>query len=534
MNLFRRSQQPSAAAPVEWDASGLPEGLVRWLALSEEDVAALRDVASVIVPASDDLVREFVQRRRQALDAADDPADGRTAEVVEKAAILPLLSGRFDAEFVDQRKARGQLHAELDPTAEWHLAEYAVYFGLVAERLAAQWRDPRRIARGLAALAKVFALDAGLGLSALPAGDEASEADRRAIEEMEAALAPLRTAAQEIARAVEDVARSANRQFGQLEALTGEIRTLTAGLGELREGGAQQIGAVAKASRELDTIAEALTAVNEAAVGATERLGQSRSYAEEGARAIREALNAFAAAREAVDAASREVVELGQRGQEIGAIVEIIEDVASQTNLLALNAAIEAARAGEQGRGFAVVADNVRALAERTAASTKQVAELVAAVQQGTARAVRSIEQAVGQVQSGEERATTVGETLGRIVESAGAAADEGARIADFAVKAAEANERGRQEMATVQEIAQRVLELVEQMGAALERTAASAQEVSTAAEASVAATEEVSASVEEVTAQIGELASLAERLRGAHAELAEAAKGRMRPQRAA
>ena len=534
MNLFRRPQQPSAAAPVEWDASGLPDGLVRWLALSEEDVAALRDVASVVVPASDDLVREFVERRRRALDAADDPADGRTAEVVEKAAILPLLSGRFDAEFVDQRRARAQLHAELDPTAEWHLAEYAVYFGLVAERLAAQWKDPGRIARGLTALAKVFALDAGVGLSALGGDGTGSERERRTVEEIEAAFAPVRTAAQEIARAVEDVARSANRQFGQIEALTGEIRTLTGALGELREGATQQIGAVAKASDELDTIAEALTAVNEAAAGATARLGQSRSYAEEGSRAIRDALKAFAAAREAVDAASQEVVELGQRGQEIGAIVEIIEDVASQTNLLALNAAIEAARAGEQGRGFAVVADNVRALAERTAASTKQVAELVAAVQQGTARAVRSIEQAVGQVQSGEERAATVGEALERIVGSVSAAADDGSRIADLAVKAAEANDRGRREMATVQEIARRVLELVEQMGAALERTAASAQEVSTAAEASVAATEEVSASVEEVTAQIGELASLAEQLRGAHTELVEAAKGRMRPQRAA
>ena len=139
--------------------------------------------------------------------------------------------------------------------------------------------------------------------------------------------------------------------------------------------------------------------------------------AQNGAEVVEKTVSVMSQIAERVQESARTVESLGERSDQIGAIIGTIEDIADQTNLLALNAAIEAARAGEQGRGFAVVADEVRALAERTTRATREIGEMIKAIQSETKGAVAAMVQGVHQVETGTMEAAKSGQGLREILE---------------------------------------------------------------------------------------------------------------------
>ncbi|HEU0265897.1 MAG TPA: methyl-accepting chemotaxis protein, partial [Geobacterales bacterium] len=179
---------------------------------------------------------------------------------------------------------------------------------------------------------------------------------------------------------------------------------------------------------------------------------------------------------EQVKATAQTVESLGNRSEEIGEIVGVIEDIADQTNLLALNAAIEAARAGEQGRGFAVVADEVRALAERTTKATKEIGQMIKGIQGETRRAVSAMEEGVQEVKSGTQEASRSGEALQKILQVIGTLSGQVNQIATAA----------EEQTATTTEISdnmQQITGVVQETARGAQESASAASQLSTLAE---------------------------------------------------
>jgi len=141
----------------------------------------------------------------------------------------------------------------------------------------------------------------------------------------------------------------------------------------------------------------------------------SVEVAHKGGEAVRRTIDGMNAIRETIQDTSKRIKRLGESSQEIGNIVELINDIAEQTNILALNAAIQASMAGEAGRGFAVVADEVQRLAERTGDATKQIEALVKTIQADTNEATVSMEQSTANVVKGAKLTENAGGALDRI-----------------------------------------------------------------------------------------------------------------------
>ena len=267
-------------------------------------------------------------------------------------------------------------------------------------------------------------------------------------------------------------------------------------------------------------ISTAIEQVTSNAQAVTRDSAEAARYSRDGAKTVKETITGMEAIRSKVGLSTNKVQEMGTRSEQIGAIVETIEDIASQTNLLALNAAIEAARAGEQGKGFAVVADEVRKLAERSSLATKEIAGLIKGIQKTVNEAVSAMKESASEVESGVVRANLAGEALSNILQASESVNKQAEEAGKAALKVSVAAGELVGAVDSVSAVIEENTAATEEMAAnsteltqAIENIASVSEENSAAVEQVSASTEEVSAQVEEVSASANSMMEMAKSL---------------------
>ena len=212
--------------------------------------------------------------------------------------------------------------------------------------------------------------------------------------------------------ALRSLVTTINETAVQVSAAAQETQATAMHLAEAAEHQAQQI---TSASAAINEIAVSIDEVSKNSSESAEVAQRSVQIAAKGAAIVRQTIQGMDSIRDQIQETSKRIKRLGESSQEIGSIVELINDIAEQTNILALNAAIQAASAGEAGRGFAVVADEVQRLAERASNATKRIETLVQTIQSDTNEAVSSMEQTTAEVVAGARLAEDAGLALGEI-----------------------------------------------------------------------------------------------------------------------
>ncbi len=231
------------------------------------------------------------------------------------------------------------------------------------------------------------------------------------------AVAKIRNLVVQVIEAVHETANASSHIAEVSQAMAEDIRHQ-----------ARQTGAIASLIERMDTITG--HNANEAARAARES-AEASADAQNGGVVVTSTIQGITTIAGVVAKSASTIEALGKSGEQIGEIVQVIEEIADQTNLLALNAAIEAARAGEQGRGFAVVADEVRKLAERTQKATKEIATTIRVIQSDTNEAVRAMHEGTREMERGKTSAAQAAEALERIINRTSNVADIISSMAD-------------------------------------------------------------------------------------------------------
>jgi len=260
-----------------------------------------------------------------------------------------------------------------------------------------------------------------------------------------------------------------------------------------------QASSVSETSASIDQMVASIQRVADTAKVLLDISNRSREEVLNGITTMDKATEGLNKINNTIKSSGTIIDALGQRADDIGKIIEVIDDLAEQTNLLALNAAIEAARAGEHGLGFAVVADEVRKLAEKSAQSTKEISELIQSIQKEARKAVDNMDESTAIVNEGLDLGGELNAALRKISNVV-------TEVYKFAQEIGAATNEQSHGSAQIARATTRLNEITHEINSAVEEQASGAQAV-------VKAMERMRELVQQTTSGSTELAASAEQM---------------------